>query len=107
MKASFFPYRLEFKQASGTSRGILKTKETWFIKIEDEIASVDPVIPDDEIASVDPDISVGIDFVIQAEIAKNNFEGFITTLRGKKLITEKQQKEFTRGNVIKIVDCIT
>lgn len=36
MKASFFPYRLEFKQASGTSRGILKTKETWFIKIEDE-----------------------------------------------------------------------
>ena len=39
MKASFFPYRLEFKQASGTSRGILKTKETWFIKIEDEHAT--------------------------------------------------------------------
>ena len=39
MKASFFPYLLEFKQASGTSRGILKTKETWFIKIEDEHAT--------------------------------------------------------------------
>ena len=39
MKASFFPYRLEFKQASGTSRGILKSKETWFIKIEDEHAT--------------------------------------------------------------------
>ena len=39
MKASFFPYRLEFKLASGTSRGILKTKETWFIKIEDEHAT--------------------------------------------------------------------
>ena len=39
MKASFFPYRLEFKQASRTSRGILKTKETWFIKIEDEHAT--------------------------------------------------------------------
>lgn len=39
MKASFFPYKLEFKQASGTSRGILKTKETWFIKIEDEHAT--------------------------------------------------------------------
>ncbi|CAI8161640.1 MAG: L-Ala-D/L-Glu epimerase [Formosa sp. Hel3_A1_48] len=39
MKASFFPYRLEFKQASGTSRGILKSKKTWFIKIEDEHAT--------------------------------------------------------------------
>ncbi len=39
MKASFFPYRLEFKQASGTSRGVLKSKETWFIKIEDEHAT--------------------------------------------------------------------
>ena len=39
MKASFFPYRLEFKQASGTSRCILKSKETWFIKIEDEHAT--------------------------------------------------------------------
>ena len=39
MKASFFPYRLEFKQASVTSRGILKSKETWFIKIEDEHAT--------------------------------------------------------------------
>jgi len=39
MKASFFPSRLEFKQASGTSRGILKSKETWFIKIEDEHAT--------------------------------------------------------------------
>ena len=39
MKASFFPYRLEFKLASGTSRGILKTKETWVIKSEDEHAT--------------------------------------------------------------------
>lgn len=92
---------------SPTGDGAIIVPILSFIKIEDEIASVDPVIPDDEIASVDPDISVGIDFVIRAEIAKNNFEGFITTLRGKKLITEKQQKEFTRGNVIKIVDCIT
>lgn len=36
MKASFLPYQLQFKQASGTSRGVLKTKDTWFIKIEDE-----------------------------------------------------------------------
>ena len=34
MKASYFRYVLDFKQASGTSRGILKQKETWFIKLE-------------------------------------------------------------------------
>ncbi len=33
--ASFKKYILEFKQPSGTSRGILKTKETFFIIIED------------------------------------------------------------------------
>ncbi|OUR90761.1 o-succinylbenzoate synthase [Flavobacteriales bacterium 34_180_T64] len=31
MKANYHKYILNFKQASGTSRGILKTKETWFI----------------------------------------------------------------------------
>ena len=92
---------------SPTGDGVIIEPILSFIKIEDEIASLDPIIPDDEIASVDPDVSINTDFVIQAEIAKNNFEGLITTLRGKKLITEKQQKEFARGNVIKIVDCIT
>ncbi len=33
MKATYFKYILEFKKPSGTSRGILKTKETWFITI--------------------------------------------------------------------------
>ncbi len=36
MKASFIPYTLHFKQASGTSRGILKTKDTWFIVLRSE-----------------------------------------------------------------------
>ncbi|MFC4722023.1 o-succinylbenzoate synthase [Geojedonia litorea] len=31
MKANYHKYILNFKQPSGTSRGILKTKETWFI----------------------------------------------------------------------------
>ena len=37
-KAKQFKHRLIFKQASGTSRGILKVKDSWFIKIcfEDE-----------------------------------------------------------------------
>ncbi|MGV3697872.1 o-succinylbenzoate synthase [Flavobacterium sp.] len=36
MKASYFKYILHFKQASGTSRGILTDKETWFVIIENE-----------------------------------------------------------------------
>ncbi|MHC5309249.1 o-succinylbenzoate synthase [Myroides sp. LJL116] len=34
MKASYFKYVLDFKRPSGTSRGILKQKETWFIVLE-------------------------------------------------------------------------
>lgn len=33
--ATYKPYTLNFKQASGTSRGILKTKATWFIILKD------------------------------------------------------------------------
>ena len=36
MKASFQKYILNFKQASGTSRGILRTKETFFLFISNE-----------------------------------------------------------------------
>jgi len=35
MTATYQPYTLNFKQASGTSRGILKTKDTWFITISE------------------------------------------------------------------------
>ena len=36
MKATYQQYILNFKQASGTSRGILRSKETFFISISDE-----------------------------------------------------------------------
>ena len=36
MKATYHKYTLHFKQPSGTSRGILTDKETWFIVIENE-----------------------------------------------------------------------
>ena len=36
MNANFQKYILKFKNPSGTSRGVLKTKETWFIIIESE-----------------------------------------------------------------------
>ncbi|WP_400081313.1 o-succinylbenzoate synthase [Winogradskyella sp. R77965] len=36
MKATFNKYILNFKRPSGTSRGVMTTKETWFIKLESE-----------------------------------------------------------------------
>src|SRR4051812_47718565 len=36
LKASFKKHTLEFKFNAGTSRGILKRKDTWFIKVWDE-----------------------------------------------------------------------
>ncbi len=36
MTATYRKYILNFKQASGTSRGVLKTKETWFLVLETE-----------------------------------------------------------------------
>ena len=36
IKASYKKYILNFKNPSGTSRGILKTKETWFIILEED-----------------------------------------------------------------------
>jgi hypothetical protein len=34
MTATFHKYILNFKQPSGTSRGVLKSKETWFIVLD-------------------------------------------------------------------------
>ena len=36
LKATYKRYTLNFKQASGTSRGILKTKETFFLLLEEQ-----------------------------------------------------------------------
>lgn len=36
IKATYHKYLLNFKQASGTSRGVLRTKETWFLILENE-----------------------------------------------------------------------
>lgn len=35
MKAHFFSYTLDFKRPSGTSRGVMTQKETWFIVLEE------------------------------------------------------------------------
>ncbi|MBU2527129.1 MAG: o-succinylbenzoate synthase [Bacteroidetes bacterium] len=38
MRARFFPYRLTFKNPAGTSRGVMKEKQTYFLKIEGQNA---------------------------------------------------------------------
>ena len=38
IKATYKKYILNFKNPSGTSRGILKTKETWFLILKDTTA---------------------------------------------------------------------
>ena len=35
LQATFQKYTLQFKQPSGTSRGILRTKDSWFIFLQD------------------------------------------------------------------------
>lgn len=35
MKATATPYTLQFKRPSGTSRGVMTTKETWFLVLEE------------------------------------------------------------------------
>jgi len=35
MRASFKKYHLNFKRPSGTSRGVLHSKETWFVQLEE------------------------------------------------------------------------
>ena len=36
LQATFQKHTLEFKQASGTSRGVLRIKQSWFIVIKNE-----------------------------------------------------------------------
>ena len=37
LKAAIYYHNLNFIKPGGTSRGILKTKPTWFIKVFDQI----------------------------------------------------------------------
>ncbi len=36
LKLEYKPYTLKFKFDAGTSRGVLKEKETWFLKVYDD-----------------------------------------------------------------------
>lgn len=36
LRASFLPYQLVFRRPAGTSRGVMRTKESWFIIVQQE-----------------------------------------------------------------------
>jgi len=52
----------------------------------------------------DTGINIDTDSTINAELANADREGLISTLRGRKLLTDG---ELTRKDVIRIVDCIS
>tara|TARA_Y100000004_G_scaffold91312_1_gene102329 strand:- start:181 stop:2148 length:1968 start_codon:yes stop_codon:yes gene_type:complete len=54
--------------------------------------------------SNDTGINIDTDSIIDAELSNSNREGLITTLRGRKLLTDG---ELNRKDVIRIVDCIS
>ena len=54
--------------------------------------------------SRDTRINIDTDSTINAELSNSNREGLITTLRGRKLLTDG---ELNRKDVIRIVDCIS
>lgn len=82
MKATYKKYTLKFKQASGTSRGILKTKETWFITILSDnkkgigecglfrgLSIDDRADYEEKLNWVCQNIHLGLDFLLQELIA--------------------------------------
>lgn len=73
-------------------------------------AVIEPIISFTRIEESDQpqgdfDFEVDSDSVISAEIVSNDREGLITTLRGRKILTDKQ--EFTRRDIIRVIDCVS
>ena len=69
MKAHYKKHILEFKTPSGTSRGILKTKEAWFIVLEDNGADL-------ALVSV---VCYGGLVLMTVQILNKHYNGFVQT----------------------------
>jgi len=75
-----------------------------------EGAEIQPILSFTPIQEFEDDstgdiITTDSDSIIKAEISSNDINGLVTTLRGRKILPEKQ--EFTRKNLIRIVDCVS
>jgi len=66
MKATYQKYILNFKRPSGTSRGVLNEKETWFLILDDNGKK--------ELVSAE----FFVDFLLTIDlIMKQNYNGFV------------------------------
>ena len=114
IKANYKKYILNFKNPSGTSRGVLKTKETWFIILEenDKIGvgetglfrglSIDDVSNyEEKLQWICINISFGLDFLLKElwEFPSIQFglEQAFLSLKSKTTF-ELFPSEFTKGN---------
>lgn len=81
LKADYKYRKLEFKQASGTSRGVLKTKDSWFIHIWDEN---NPTIKGVGECSIIPKLSIDDTDNIESKITEvcTNIEDYFYWLNG-------------------------
>jgi len=84
----------EIEINSPTGEGVVITPILTFVPIQEFDEDIN-----------DSDISIDLDSTIRAEISNNDIDGLVTTLRGRKILTEKQ--DFTRKDLIRIVDCVS
>ena len=95
------PGNPEVEIVSDTGYGCIIRPILEFIRIEefDEDTSDTGINID-----LDTTINIDTDSIINAELSNADREGLITTLRGRKLLTDG---ELNRRDVIRIVDCIS
>ena len=57
LKLEYTPYTLDFKFEAKTSRGVMKERNGWFLKITNEngISGIGEVAPIDRLSPEDPD----------------------------------------------------
>ncbi|MDD7914352.1 o-succinylbenzoate synthase [Polaribacter ponticola] len=114
IKANYKKYILNFKNPSGTSRGILKTKETWFIILKENskigigetglfrgLSFDDVVNYEQKLIWVCNNINLGLDFLLKelSEFPSIQFgleQAFLSLLSNNKF--ELFPSEFTKGN---------
>ena len=104
MKARFFKHILDFKKPSGTSRGILTQKETWFLIVQSDnsvgIGECSPLIGlsidnfaqyDNKMQWVCDNIHKGLDFLL------DNLASFPSIKFGVEMafLSLKSKKPFT------------
>lgn len=82
LSARYFPYRLNFKFDAGTSRGVLKNKDSWFIEVWDQdIPEIKGIGECSLINGLSPDKPVAIKAVLE-EVC-NNINHFDDSLKRK------------------------